>query len=141
MNGLTLGLILPFLGTVAGSACVFLMKGEMPLRLQKLLTGFAAGVMVAASVWSLLIPSMDMSGQEGFMSVLPALVGFLLGMAFLLVLDVLVPHEHLDGKGSEGPKSHLSHTSKLVFAVTLHNIPERTATAVFALSSSAVLAG
>ena len=130
MNGLTLGLILPFLGTVVGSACVFLMKGEMPLRLQKLLTGFAAGVMVAASVWSLLIPSMDMSGKEGFMSVLPALVGFLLGMAFLLVLDVLVPHEHLDGKGSEGPKSRLSHTSKLVFAVTLHNIPEGMAVGV-----------
>ncbi len=130
MNGLTLGLILPFLGSVAGSACVFLMKGEMPLRLQKLLTGFAAGVMVAASVWSLLIPSMDMSGQEGFMSVLPALVGFLLGMAFLLILDVLVPHEHLDGKGSEGPKSRLSHTSKLVFAVTLHNIPEGMAVGV-----------
>lgn len=121
---------MPFLGTTLGAACVFLMKKRMPAMLQKALTGFAAGVMVAASVWSLLIPSMEMTGEEGFMSVLPALAGFLLGMLFLLLLDMVVPHQHMDNSASEGPKSRLSRTSKLVFAVTLHNIPEGMAVGV-----------
>lgn len=130
MTGLTVGLLLPFLGTTLGAGCVFLMRREMPEMLRKALTGFAAGVMVAASVWSLLIPSMEMTGSEGIMSVVPALAGFLLGILFLLLLDVVVPHQHIDELGSEGPKSRLSRTSKLVFAVTLHNIPEGMAVGV-----------
>ena len=130
MNGLTIGLTLPFLGTVLGAACVFMMKHSMPRQLEKVLMGFAAGVMVAASVWSLLIPSMEMTGREGFMQVMPAMVGFMLGMGFLLLLDVAVPHQHIDGGPSEGPKSKLSRTTKLVFAVTLHNIPEGMAVGV-----------
>ncbi len=134
MDGLIVSLILPFAGTVLGAACVFLMKNAMSEVLQKVLIGFAAGVMVAASVWSLLIPSMEMTGVEGFMSVLPAIVGFLGGILFLLLLDMVVPHQHIDGVGSEGPKSGLSRTTKLTFAVTLHNIPE-------GMAVGAVLAG
>ena len=130
MNGITLGLLLPFLGTTLGAACVFLIRKAMPQRLQKLLTGFAAGVMVAASVWSLLIPSIEMTGKEGFMSILPAIAGFLIGILFLLFLDEVVPHQHIDSNESEGPKSHISRTAKLVFAVTLHNIPEGMAVGV-----------
>lgn len=130
MNGITLGLLLPFLGTTLGAACVFLIKNSMPRRLQKILTGFAAGVMVAASVWSLLIPSIEMTGKEGFMSILPAIVGFLVGILFLLFLDDIIPHQHIDSNESEGPKSHMSKTAKLVFAVTLHNIPEGMAVGV-----------
>lgn len=130
MNGLTIGLILPFLGTVLGSACVFLMKREMAPMLQKTLMGFAAGVMVAASVWSLLIPSMEMTGDEGFMRVVPASVGFAAGILFLLLLDVLVPHQHIDSPVSEGPRSKMSRTSKLIFAIVLHNIPEGMAVGV-----------
>ena len=124
MNGLIVGLLLPFLGTALGAACVFLMRNNMPVLLQKTLTGFAAGVMVAASVWSLLIPSIEMTGREGFMSVFPAIIGFAAGILFLLFLDMVVPHQHLEDGESEGPKSHLSRTAKLTFAVTLHNIPE-----------------
>ena len=130
MNGLLIGLILPFAGTALGAACVFLMKESIPLRLQKILTGFAAGVMVAASIWSLLIPSMEMTGKEGFMSVVPAIIGFMVGILFLLFLDSVVPHQHLDTNQSEGPKSHLSKTAKLVFAITLHNLPEGMAVGV-----------
>ncbi|MDE7376043.1 MAG: ZIP family metal transporter [Muribaculaceae bacterium] len=130
MNGLLIGLILPFAGTALGAACVFLMKESIPLRLQKTLTGFAAGVMVAASIWSLLIPSMEMTGKEGFMSVVPAIIGFMVGILFLLFLDSVVPHQHLDTNQSEGPKSHLSKTAKLVFAITLHNLPEGMAVGV-----------
>ncbi|MDE6278287.1 MAG: ZIP family metal transporter [Muribaculaceae bacterium] len=130
MNGIALGLILPFLGTMLGAACVFLIRRGMPQRLQKLLTGFAAGVMVAASVWSLLVPSIEMTGKEGFMSVVPAIVGFLVGILFLLFLDEIVPHQHIDSKESEGPKSHMSRTAKMVFAVTLHNLPEGMAVGV-----------
>lgn len=130
MEGIVLGLILPLLGTTLGAACVFLMRKEMPPMLRKGLTGFAAGIMVAAAVWSLLIPSMEMTGSEGFMKVLPALAGFLLGMSFLYILDIIIPHQHFDNSKSEGPKSHLSRTSKLVFAVTLHNIPEGMAVGV-----------
>ncbi len=98
--------------------------------MQKTLTGFAAGVMVAASVWSLLVPSIEMTGKEGFMSVVPAIAGFMAGILFLLLLDTIVPHQHIDSKQSEGPRSHLSKTAKLVFAITLHNIPEGMAVGV-----------
>lgn len=121
---------MPFAGTTLGAACVFMMRKQMASRLQKTLTGFAAGVMVAASVWSLLIPSIEMTGKEGAASILPAVIGFAIGIAFLLFLDEVVPHQHIESKESEGPKSHLSRTSKLVFAVTLHNIPEGMAVGV-----------
>lgn len=124
MNGLTIGLLMPFAGTIAGAACVFLIRDHIPALAQKSLTGFAAGVMVAASVWSLLIPAMEMSGHDGFLRVLPALVGFLAGIFFLLFLDSVVPHQHIDSTSSEGPRSGLSRTAKLMFAVTIHNIPE-----------------
>ena len=124
MNGLTIGLTVPFIGTALGAACVFFIKDHIPPLFRKGLTGFAAGVMVAASVWSLIIPSIEMTGKEGFASVLPAMVGFALGIAFLLLLDNIVPHQHSDSNESEGPRSNISRTKKLVFAVTLHNIPE-----------------
>lgn len=130
MNGLTIGILLPFVGTTLGAAGVFLMKKNFAPLLQKALTGFAAGVMVAASVWSLLIPSMEMSGKEGIMSVVPGVVGFMGGILFLLFLDSIIPHQHLDSDQSEGPKSHLSKTAKMVFAITLHNIPEGMAVGV-----------
>lgn len=130
MNGLVLGILLPFVGTTLGAACVFLMRKEIPELVQKLLTGFAAGVMVAASVWSLIIPSIEMTGREGIMSIVPATVGFAAGIGFLLLLDCIVPHQHIDSDQSEGPKSHLSRTAKLVFAVTLHNLPEGMAVGV-----------
>lgn len=123
-SSLLIGLLLPLLGTTLGAACVFLMKKEIPGRVQKILTGFAAGVMVAASVWSLLIPSMEMTGQEGFGRILPPVVGFIVGILFLLFLDSVVPHQHIDSNESEGPKSGFSKATKLTFAVTLHNIPE-----------------
>lgn len=130
MNGLITGLLLPFVGTMLGAACVFMMRSRIAPRMQKTLTGFAAGVMVAASVWSLLIPSIEMSGGHGLMSVIPAAVGFLAGILFLLFLDSIIPHQHIDSNLSEGPRSHLSKTAKLVFAVTLHNIPEGMAVGV-----------
>lgn len=130
MNGLIIGILLPFVGTTLGAACVFLMKKRFAPQLQKTLTGFAAGVMVAASVWSLLIPSIEMTGKEGLMSVVPAIVGFAVGILFLLFLDNIIPHQHLDSDQSEGPKTHLSKTAKLVFAITLHNIPEGMAVGV-----------
>lgn len=130
MNELAIGLLLPFLGTTAGAACVFLMRGSIAPRLQKSLTGFAAGVMVAASVWSLLIPSIEMTGKDGFPSIVPAIAGFSIGILFLLLLDMIIPHQHIDSKQSEGPKSHLSKTAKLVFAITLHNLPEGMAVGV-----------
>lgn len=130
MNGLTIGLLLPFIGTILGAACVFLIKDMIPKRMQKILTGFAAGVMVAASVWSLLIPSIEMTGKDGFTGILPAMAGFLVGILFLLILDELIPHQHIESDVSEGPKSKISKTAKLVFAVTLHNIPEGMAVGV-----------
>lgn len=102
----------------------------MATLLQKGLSGFAAGVMVAASVWSLLIPSIEMTGKSGLASIIPAVVGFMVGILFLLFLDDVVPHQHIDSNVSEGPESHLSKTSKLVFAITLHNIPEGMAVGV-----------
>ena len=130
MNGLTLGILLPFLGTTLGASCVFLMKKTMPLLLQKTLNGFAAGVMVAASVWSPLIPSIEMTGKTGIMSILPALIGFAVGILFLLMLDIVIPHQHIDSPDSEGPRSRLSRSTKLMLAVTLHNLPEGMAVGV-----------
>ncbi|MCM1338021.1 MAG: ZIP family metal transporter [Candidatus Amulumruptor caecigallinarius] len=131
MEGLVIGILLPLLGTTLGAACVFMMRRTMAPRLQKGLTGFAAGVMVAASVWSLLIPSVEMTGRTGLMSILPAVVGFMAGIIFLLFLDEIVPHQHIESSVSEGPRTpRLSRTSKLVFAVTLHNIPEGMAVGV-----------
>ena len=130
MTTLIIGLLIPLLGTMIGAAFVFLMKDEMPLRLQKTLLGFASGVMVAASVWSLLIPAMEMEESKGALAVLPAAVGFLLGMGFLLLLDELTPHLHLGSNTPEGMRSHLSRTTMLALAVTIHNLPEGMAVGV-----------
>ena len=120
---ITKGLLIPFLGTALGSALVFFMKKELNPRIQKMLSGFAAGVMIAASVWSLLIPSMEMASDMGRLAFVPAAAGFCLGMLFLLLLDKTVPHMHLD-ESEEGIKSSLQKTTMMVLAVTLHNIPE-----------------
>lgn len=130
---------IPFLGTILGAATVFLMKKEMNVRLEKLLLGFASGVMIAASVWSLLIPAIEMSEEKGNFSWLPATVGFLLGMGFLLLLDSLVPHIHIDSQQPEGVKSKFKKTTMLVLAVTLHNLPEGMAVGV--IFAGAVMAG
>ena len=127
---LIFGLLIPLLGTMLGAAFVFLMKDEMSSRLQKTLLGFASGVMVAASVWSLLIPSMEMVADNGRWSVLPAAVGFLLGMGFLLMIDELTPHLHIGTDKPEGPRSRLSRTAMLALAVTIHNLPEGMAVGV-----------
>ncbi|MBR1639076.1 MAG: ZIP family metal transporter [Treponema sp.] len=117
------GLLIPFLGTSLGAALVFFMKKDLDYRIQKILSGFAAGIMVAASVWSLLIPSMEMASDRGRLAFIPAAVGFCLGMIFLLILDKTIPHMHLD-ESQEGIKSNLQKTTMMVLAVTLHNIPE-----------------
>ncbi|SES98906.1 ZIP family metal transporter [Prevotella sp. kh1p2] len=129
-NGVILAILIPFLGTTLGSAFVFFMKDEMPDRLQKTLLGFASGVMVAASVWSLLIPSMDMTAHWGKAAVVPAAIGLLAGMAFLLLIDSLTPHIHVGSDHPEGIKSHLSRTAMLSLAVTIHNFPEGMAVGV-----------
>lgn len=129
MNGLIIGLMLPLIGTSLGAGCVYLTRDSMSQRIQKTLLGFAAGVMVAASVWSLLIPAMEMSG-EGDGRVLPAVIGFIAGIAFLLALDRLTPHQHPLERSAEGPRSKLSRTAKLALAVTIHNIPEGMAVGV-----------
>ena len=125
-----LGILIPFAGTALGSGMVFFMKKEMNGRLQKLLLGFASGVMIAASVWSLLIPALDMSEESGGIAWFPAAAGFLLGMGFLLVLDTLTPHLHYTEEKPEGVPTHLKKTTMLVLAVTLHNIPEGMAVGV-----------
>ena len=125
-----LGILVPFAGTTLGAAMVFFMKKEMNLRLQKLLLGFAAGVMMAASVWSLLIPAIDMASEKGGAAWFPAASGFLLGMGFLLLLDTLTPHIHFTEEKPEGLPAHLKKTTMLVLAVTLHNIPEGMAVGV-----------
>ncbi len=127
---IAIGLLIPLIGTMLGSAFVFFMKKEMSQRLQKSLLGFASGVMVAASVWSLIIPSMEMEEAQGAWPVMPAAVGFLLGMGFLLILDDLTPHLHLGTSTPEGPRSHLSRTAMLALAVTIHNLPEGMAVGV-----------
>lgn len=123
-------LLIPFLGTTLGAAMVFFMKRQMNLRLQKLLLGFASGVMIAASVWSLLIPAIEMAEEQGGNVWLPAAAGFLLGMGFLLLLDSIVPHIHLDNEKPEGVKTELQKSTMLVLAVTLHNLPEGMAVGV-----------
>lgn len=128
------GLIIPFIGTTAGAACVLFVRKELKPLIQKSLLGFAAGVMVAASVWSLLIPAMDMSDHMGRLAFIPAAVGFLFGIIFLLALDRLIPHLHIGSEETEGPKVSLKKSTMLIFAVTIHNIPE-------GISSGAVFAG
>ena len=125
-----IGLLIPFVGTVLGSSMVYLLKDKINPKVQKLLFGFASGVMVAASVWSLLIPSMEMSVEQGGNGWLPAGLGFLLGVAFLLVLDKVVPHEHALDSKHEGPQSKASKRTMLTLAVTIHNIPEGMAVGV-----------
>ena len=124
------GLMLPFIGTALGAAMVFFLRGEIKPWLQKLLLGFASGVMIAASVWSLLIPSINMAADSGGVEWLPAVAGFLMGMFALLLLDSLVPHLHLDSAEPEGVKSGFGRSAMLVLAVTLHNIPEGMAVGV-----------
>lgn len=124
------GLMIPFIGTTAGAACVFFLKNELKPLVQKALLGFASGVMVAASVWSLLIPSMDMASGMGKLAFVPAAAGLLLGIAFLLLMDRVIPHLHLGADVSEGPKTSLKKSTMLVLAVTLHNIPEGMAVGV-----------
>jgi ZIP family zinc transporter len=142
------GILLPFVGTSAGAACVFFMRNQLKREVQRALTGFAAGVMVAASIWSLLIPAMEQAATNaaavaagqgaiesgvmaaGRLSFLPAVIGFWIGILFLLLLDKLIPHLHLNTDQAEGPKSRLSRTTKMVLAVTLHNIPEGMAVGV-----------
>lgn len=127
------GIMLPFFGTTLGAACVFFMKEKMNMNVQKVLSGFAAGVMTAAAVWSLLLPAIDMSEHMGKLAFLPAAAGFSFGILFLLLLDVAVPHMHVENEQKEGPESTFKKTTMLVLAVTLHNIPEGMAVgAVFA---------
>ena len=128
---IAIGLLIPFIGTLLGAATVFLIKNEIPPQVQKLLLGFASGVMIAASVWSLLIPSIEMSEQQGLSAAwMPAAIGFLCGMAFLLLLDSVIPHIHINSNEPEGVKSKLKKSTMLVFAITLHNIPEGMAVGV-----------
>ena len=124
------GILIPFVGTSAGAACVFFMKKDLNQWVQRCLTGFAAGVMVAASVWSLLIPAIEQSGGMGKLSFIPAAAGFWAGVLFLLLLDHIIPHLHQQTDKAEGPKSNLQRTTMLVLAVTLHNIPEGMAVGV-----------
>ena len=124
------GILIPFLGTAMGAACVFFMKKSLGDLVQRSLAGFAAGVMVAASIWSLLIPAIEQSNDLGKLSFLPAFSGFWLGVLFLLVLDHLIPHLHVGSEQAEGPKTKLGRTTMMVLAVTLHNIPEGMAVGV-----------
>ena len=124
MTKVIIGIVLPFLGTTLGSATVFFLKKEMNSKLQNLLRGFAAGVMIAASVWSLLIPAIEQSAPLGKYAFFPAAAGFWIGVLFLLLLDHIVPHLHSNSECAEGPRSHLRRTTMMVLAVTLHNIPE-----------------
>ena len=119
-----IGIMIPFLGTALGAACVFFMKKSLSDLVRRSLAGFAAGVMVAASVWSLLIPAIEQSESMGKLSFLPAFIGFWVGVLFLLLLDRLIPHLHVGSNQAEGPKSKLGRTTMMVLAVTLHNIPE-----------------
>ena len=124
------GIIIPFMGTSLGAACVFFMKNELKKSVQRALSGFAAGVMVAASIWSLIIPAMEQCADMGKLSFVPAFTGFWLGALFLLVLDSVIPHLHLNAEEAEGPKARLKRTTMMVLAVTLHNIPEGMAVGV-----------
>lgn len=124
------GLLIPFLGTTLGSGMVFLMKNKINKKIEKLLLGFASGVMIAASIWSLIIPALDMAEEQGVITWVPATTGFLLGICFLLVLDSIIPHLHLNTDKPEGLKSKIQKTTMMVLAVTLHNIPEGMAVGV-----------
>ena len=124
------GILIPFIGTTLGAACVFFMKKTLGRSVQRALAGFAAGVMVAASIWSLLIPAIEQAESMGAISFIPAAVGFWIGVLFLLVLDHLIPHLHVGSDQAEGPKSKLGRTTMMVLAVTLHNIPEGMAVGV-----------
>ena len=124
------GILIPFVGTTLGAACVFFMRTTFSKSVQRALTGFAAGVMVAASIWSLLIPAMKQSEKMGDLSFVPAVAGFWIGILFLLTLDHLIPHLHVGSDQAEGPKSRLGRTTMMVLAVTLHNIPEGMAVGV-----------
>ena len=124
------GILIPFLGTSLGAACVFFMRGKLNPMVQRALTGFAAGVMVAASVWSLLLPAIEQSASLGRLAFLPAAGGFWIGVLFLLLLDKTVPHLHAGLNEEEGPRSALRRTTKLVLAVTIHNLPEGMAVGV-----------
>ena len=130
MKTVITGLLIPFVGTSAGAACVFFLKSDLRQNVQRALTGFAAGVMVAASVWSLIIPAIDQSEPLGRFAFLPAFAGFWIGILFLLFLDHVIPHLHRQADQAEGPRSNLTRTAMLVLAVTLHNIPEGMAVGV-----------
>ncbi len=130
MKEILIGIFMPFLGTLLGSAMVYLLKDKLNKEIEKLLLGFASGVMIAASIWSLLIPSIEMAEEQNVINFLPASVGFMIGIFFLLILDFIVPHLHKDNIESEGIKSNISRLSKLTLAVTLHNIPEGMAVGV-----------
>ena len=130
MEAVVTGLLIPFIGTSAGAACVFFLQKELRIGVQRALTGFAAGVMVAASIWSLIVPAIEQSADKGRLSFVPAVIGFWLGSLFLLVLDRVIPHLHVGIDQVEGPKSKLTRTVMLVLAVTLHNIPEGMAVGV-----------
>lgn len=123
-------LLIPFIGTSLGAATVFIMKNKVSPKIEKTLLGFASGVMIAASIWSLLIPSMEMAEEQGKIAWLPALIGFFAGVLFLLAIDSIVPHLHLNADKPEGVKSRLSKISMMLFAVTIHNIPEGMAVGV-----------
>ena len=125
-----IGLLIPFIGTSAGAACVFFLKKDLKDGIQRALTGFAAGVMVAASIWSLIVPAIEQSSDKGQFAFVPAFIGFWLGVLFLLLLDHIIPHLHAGINQTEGPKSKLTRTVMLVLAVTLHNIPEGMAVGV-----------
>ncbi len=124
MKDVTIGLLLPFMGTALGSGGVFFMKKQLSRNVSRALTGFAAGVMTAASIWSLIIPAMDMSSDKGKLSFVPAAAGFWAGVLFLLLLDCVIPHLHMNADKAEGLPSHLARATMMVLAVTLHNIPE-----------------
>ena len=125
-----LGILIPFAGTALGSAAVFFMKKKLDAMVQRALTGFASGVMVAASIWSLIVPALEQSEGKGSLSFLPAAIGFWIGILFLLFLDSVIPHLHMNAEKAEGPKSKLQKTTMMVLAVTLHNIPEGMAVGV-----------
>ena len=130
MKTVLMGLLIPFLGTSAGAACVFFLKKDLKISVQRALTGFAAGVMVAASIWSLIVPAIEQSVSLGRLAFLPAFVGFWFGILFLLLLDEIIPHLHRSIDQVEGPKSNLNRIVMMVLAVTLHNIPEGMAVGV-----------
>ena len=130
MSVVITGLLIPFLGTALGAACVFFLKKDLNIGVQRALSGFAAGVMVAASIWSLIVPAIDQCADRGSWAFLPAFIGFWLGILFLLLLDEVIPHLHVGINQTEGPRSRASRTLMMVLAVTLHNIPEGMAVGV-----------